>query len=361
MNIAPLNTWFNSNGKTALITGPCGAESYEQLTNTISELGKNNIEPGFFRAGVWKPRTRPNSFEGKGEEALKWLQELKNEFQIKTIVEVANAEHAELALKYGVDALWIGARTTGNPFSVQEIADVLKNISIPVLIKNPIHADLQLWLGAIERMANSGITQLAAIHRGFYVYGKTKYRNKPFWQIPIELRTLVPHLPIFCDPSHIGGSVDLISPISQKALDLGFDGLMIETHFNPAQALSDAQQQVTPFQLREILDGLICRQKTDLSDNDKSKLHELRNIIDDIDEDLLNLLKKRILVIEEIANYKKANHIAIFQLERWQEIIRTRAKLADKLGLNRQHVEKICQLLHEESIKHQNSIMNKSH
>ncbi len=359
MNIAPLHSWFNVSAKTALIAGPCGAESYEQLEKTIADLSKNNIHPGYFRAGVWKPRTRPNSFEGKGEEALKWLQDLKKEHQIKTIVEVANAEHTELALKYGVDALWIGARTTGNPFSVQEIADVLKNVSVPVLIKNPIHADLQLWLGAIERISNSGITQLAAIHRGFYVYGKTKYRNKPIWQMPIELRTLLPQLPLFCDPSHIGGSVELISPIAQKALDLGFDGLMIETHFDPPQALSDAQQQVTPLQLSEILDGLICRQKTELTDYDKTILHELRNMIDDIDEDLLNLLKKRILVIEEIANYKKINNIAIFQLERWQEIIRTRAKLADKLGLNRQHVEKICQLLHEESIKHQNSIMNK--
>ncbi len=358
MIIDPLHNWFSSNNKTNLITGPCGAESFEQLSKTIEDLNKFKISPSFFRAGVWKPRTRPNSFEGKGEEALKWLAELKQTYNQKIIVEVANAQHAELALKYNIDALWIGARTTGNPFSVQEIADVVKGKNIPILIKNPIHTDLQLWLGAIERFSNNGIKQLAAIHRGFHVYGKTKYRNKPFWNIPIELRTVLPNLPLLCDPSHICGNTELIPQVAQKALDLGFDGLMLESHFNPNIALSDANQQLTPLQLHGLLNNLIIRKvKINLSDK-KNTLQELRNLIDEIDEDLLNLLKKRINTISQIATYKKENNIAIFQLERWQEIIRTRAQLADKLGLSRQHVEKICQLLHEESIKHQNNLMN---
>lgn len=241
-----------------LIAGPCGAESFEQLQQTAKGLkALNNVS--LFRAGVWKPRTRPNAFEGKGEEALKWLAEIKKEFGFKITVEVANAQHTELALKYGIDVLWIGARTTVNPFSVQEIADVLKGTDVPVMVKNPIHADLQLWVGALERVSNSGITKLAAIHRGFYVYGKTKYRNKPMWQLPIELRTLFPELPIICDPSHISGNRELIPSIAQKALDLGMNGLMIESHFNPSIALSDAEQQLTPAQLGDLICKLILR------------------------------------------------------------------------------------------------------
>ncbi|MDP3557476.1 MAG: chorismate mutase [Bacteroidota bacterium] len=358
MKIASLNTWLPLTAEPLLIAGPCGAESLEQLVSTAKGLKELN-KVSLFRAGVWKPRTRPNAFEGKGEEALKWLNEIKKEFGFKITVEVANAQHTELALKYGIDVLWIGARTTVNPFSVQEIADVLKGVDIPVMVKNPIHADLQLWIGALERINNSGIKKLAAIHRGFHVYGKTKYRNEPMWQIPIELRTLFPGLPIICDPSHISGNKELISSVAQKALDLGMNGLMIESHHNPSIALSDAEQQLTPKNLGELISKLILRKPISIDDSVIDKLAELRNIIDEVDEELINVLKKRTHIIEEIGAYKKEHNITIFQLERWQEILRTRAQLAQKLGVSPNHVEKICQLLHEESIRIQNSLMNK--
>jgi chorismate mutase len=355
--IKPLSEWLPANNSPYIIAGPCGAESPQQLFETakgLKALGRVSL----FRAGVWKPRTRPNTFEGKGEEALKWLNDVQKEFGFKVAVEVANAQHTELALKYGIDVLWIGARSTVNPFSVQEIADALKGVNVPVMIKNPIHADLQLWVGAIERVRNAGITQLAAVHRGFYVYGKTKYRNKPMWQLPIELKTLFPNLPIICDPSHISGNRELIPHVAQKALDLGMDGLMIESHYNPATALSDAEQQLSPEQLGKLLTQLICRkQQPEEALNDT--LTSLRKIIDEIDDELLNALKKRIQVIEQIGAYKKEHNITIFQLERWQEILRTRGQWADKLGLSRQHVEKLCQLLHEESIRIQNTLMNR--
>lgn len=358
MQFNPLNTWLPVADGPVIIAGPCGAESPEQLNQTAAGL-KALSKVGLFRAGVWKPRTRPNAFEGRGEEALKWLVDVKQQFGFKLTVEVANAQHTELALKYGIDVLWIGARTTVNPFSVQEIADVLKGVKIPVMVKNPIHADLQLWIGAIERVYNSGINQLAAIHRGFHFYGKTKYRNKPMWQLPIELRTLFPDLPIICDPSHISGNRELIPQVAQKALDLGMDGLMIESHYDPSIALSDASQQLTPVALGELLSKLVIRQQLSGNEELSNKLGSLRKIIDEIDDEILNALKKRIQVTEEIGAYKKQHNITIFQLERWQEILRTRGQWADKLGLSRQHIEKICQLLHEESIRVQNALMDK--
>jgi chorismate mutase len=353
----PINTWLPAVAEPLLISGPCGAESREQMFATAQQLKAIN-KVSLLRAGVWKPRTRPNSFEGKGEEALKWLSEIKKELGFKVTVEVANAQHTELALRYGIDVLWIGARTTVNPFNVQEIANVMKGVDIPVMVKNPIHADLQLWIGAIERISNSGISKIAAIHRGFYFYGKTKYRNKPLWQLPIELRTLLPELPILCDPSHICGSTELIFPVAQKALDLGMNGLMIESHVDPSTALSDKEQQLTPLQLQELMSKLVVRRETgDPVVN--NQLSELRKIIDEVDDELMNVLKKRVQIIEEIGKYKKAQNITIFQLERWQEILRTRGQWADKMGLSRQHVEKLCQLLHEESIRIQNGLMNK--
>lgn len=356
MNNEALDSWLNCPQAPCLIAGPCGAESMEQLRATaegLKELGKVSL----FRAGVWKPRTRPNAFEGRGEEALKWLQAIKAEFGFKITVEVANAQHTELALKYGIDVLWIGARSTVNPFSVQEIADVLKGVDIPVMVKNPIHADLQLWIGALERVNNAGIKKLAAIHRGFHFSGNTKYRNKPMWQIPIELRTHFPSLPIICDPSHISGNRELIPQVAQKALDLGMNGLMIESHYNPSLALSDAQQQLTPAQLGELLGRLIVRREQ-AGEQERNQLEELRRMIDEIDDEILNVLKKRVQVIEQIGLYKKEHNVTIFQLERWQEMLRTRGQWADKLGLSRQHIERICQLLHEESIRIQNALMN---
>ncbi|MDI1355267.1 MAG: chorismate mutase [bacterium] len=357
MHFEPLSSWLPAPSEPLIISGPCGAESYEQVMRTARGLKALN-RVALFRAGVWKPRTRPNAFEGKGEEALKWLQDVKKEYGFKLTVEVANAHHAELAIKYGVDVLWIGARTTVNPFSVQEIAEVLKGVNVAVMVKNPIHADLQLWIGGIERIYNSGIRKIAAIHRGFYFYGKTKYRNKPLWQLPIELRTQFPDLPLICDPSHIGGTRELLLPIAQKALDLGMNGLMIESHCEPEKALSDAQQQVTPEQLGDLLSKLVLRKLNADNPNANTILGELRRIIDEVDDELLNVLKKRTQIIEEIGKYKKEHHIISFQLERWQEILRTRGQWADKLGLSRQHVEKICQLLHEESIRIQNGLMN---
>lgn len=358
MQFAPLSSWLASKTEPLLISGPCGAESYEQLLTTAKQL-KALDKVALFRAGVWKPRTRPNAFEGMGEQALKWLKEVRKETGFKTTVEVANAQHTELALKYGIDVLWIGARTTANPFSVQEIADVLKGADIPVMVKNPIHADLQLWIGGIERIFNSGINKIAAVHRGFHYYGKTKYRNKPMWQIPIELRTQFPDLPIICDPSHIAGRRDLIHFVAQKALDLGMNGLMIESHYDPSVARSDAEQQLTPAALDELVGKLVLRSQQARGAEVIDKLSQLRNMIDEIDDELINVLKKRTQVIEQIGLYKKEHNITIFQLERWQEILRTRAQWAEKLGISRLHVERLCQLLHDESIKIQNDLMNK--
>lgn len=368
MNIQPLNTWITNGNEPLLIAGPCGAETRAQVLETakgIFELNadflktNNSNKISLFRAGVWKPRTRPNSFEGIGEEALKWLQEVKQQYGLKTTVEIANAQHAELALKYGVDVLWIGARTTVNPFSVQEIADFLKGMDVPVLIKNPVHADLQLWLGAIERISLAGITKLAAVHRGFHSPSKTKYRNKPMWEIAIELKTILPNLPIICDPSHISGNRELIPSVAQKALDLGMNGLMIETHCNPSVALSDAQQQLTPTALSEVLANLVYRESTLHKTECRDKLAEFRNMIDDIDDELLNVLKKRNTIIEQIGDYKKQQNITIFQLERWKEILQTRKLMAEKIGVSSELTEKICWVLHDESIRIQTTIMNK--
>ena len=358
MNIQALNSWITKDNEPLIIAGPCGAETEEQILQTAKKLAQiDSIK--LYRAGIWKPRTRPNSFEGVGEPGLIWLKEVQKQFGLKTTVEVANAQHTELALKHGVDVLWIGARTTGNPFSIQEIADVVKGVDIPVFIKNPIHPDVQLWLGAIERFSNSGITKLAAIHRGFYYAGKTKYRNKPLWEIAIELKTILPELPIICDPSHISGNRELIPHVAQKALDLGMNGLMIESHINPSVALSDAQQQLTPVALKELLDSLVYRKVSSQNPDCEDRLDQFRKMIDEVDDELINVLKKRMTIIEQIGEYKKDYHLTIFQLERWQNILRTRIQWAEKLGIPRSHTEKICQLLHEESIRIQTELMNK--
>jgi chorismate mutase len=357
MTISPLNSWLPCVDKFPVIAGPCGAESEEQLRAIASQLQKIP-QVVLFRSGVWKPRTRPNSFEGKGEEALKWLNEVKREYLLPVTVEVANAAHVELALKYGVDVLWIGARTTVNPFSVQEIADALKGSNVPVMIKNPIHPDLQLWLGAIERVYNAGIHQLAAIHRGFHYYGESKYRNQPLWKIPIELRTVLPQIPIICDPSHISGKRLLVGEVAQEALNLGMDGLMIETHHRPDEALSDAAQQITPADLASLLVSLKMRTSSAPENENKRILNELRKVIDELDEELLNIIKQRQEVILKIGTYKKDHDITVFQLERWQEILKTRAQWADKHQISRAHVEKLCQLLHEESIRIQNDLLS---
>jgi chorismate mutase len=357
MQISNITNWLPSTHQPLVIAGPCGAETYDQVMQTAKQLNETQ-KISLFRAGVWKPRTRPNAFEGKGEEALLWLKDVQKHFNLKTTVEVANSQHTELALKHNVDVLWIGARTTVNPFSVQEIADVLKGVNIPIMIKNPVNADLMLWLGAIERISIAGITNIAAIHRGFHFYGKNKYRNMPLWHLPIELKTILPQLPIICDPSHICGNTELIPHVAQKALDLGMDGLMIESHYNPKIALSDAQQQLTPEELNNLIEKLVIRNSATLNTEALNELEQLRTVIDEIDDELVNILKKRNSVVEKIGTYKKQHHITIFQLQRWQTILKTRAQWAEKMGMSRGYIEKICQLLHEESIKIQNAIMN---
>lgn len=358
MDFLPLHKYLTSGDEPLIIAGPCGAESRDQIMTITAQLAEIKAVKAL-RAGIWKPRTRPNSFEGSGEKGLEWLREAKEKYNILTTVEVANAQHVELALKYGVDILWIGARTTVNPFSVQEIADAVKGVDIPVMVKNPVHADLQLWLGAIERVYNNGIRKIIAVHRGFHFAGKSKYRNKPLWELAIELKTLLPSLPVICDPSHISGRRDLIHDVSQKALNMGMSGLMIETHPDPDHALSDAQQQITAKELKELLEKLCFRQANSADPEFTDKLNELRRTIDEVDDELINLLKKRQSVIEEIAKYKKDHNITAFQLERWQEILRTRPQWAEKLGISRHHIEKLCMLLHEESIRVQNEIMKK--
>ena len=338
------------------IAGPCSAESWEQLRETVSQLVGMGITT--IRAGVWKPRTRPNQFEGKGEEALKWLKDLKAEFNINIATEVASTEHVELALKYDVDVLWLGARTTVNPFTVQEIANAIKGIERPVLIKNPVNPDLSLWLGAIERIAGAGIDNIAAIHRGFSSFQKTKYRNAPMWQIPLELKRIQPEIPLFCDPSHIAGNREMLFDICQKALNLNYDGLMIESHYNPDIALSDAKQQLTPDSLKQLLERLKVREST--SDNVifKNHLDDLRDKVDHLDREIIEALSARMRAIEEIGEYKKENNVSIFQLERWQEITHSRQEWAKIFNLSPDLVLEIYKMIHQESIRSQTDIFN---
>jgi chorismate mutase len=359
LDILHFRDWLGLEGPL-LIAGPCGAESREQVLQTAEGIAAlKNVK--IFRAGIWKPRTRPNSFEGVGEVGLKWLQEVKEKYNLLTTVEVANAAHVEKALKYKVDILWIGARTTVNPFSVQEIADALKGTDIPVMVKNPVHPDLQLWIGAVERISQAGIKKLLAVHRGFYNPNESIYRNDPFWEIAIELRTVFPELPVICDPSHISGKRELIKSVAQKAIDLGMEGLMIETHIHPAGALSDAKQQLTPGGLKNLLEEeLVFRKPVSENADFKDKLFQLRQIIDELDEEMIQLLKRRNDVIEQIGEYKKDQKITIFQLERWMEILRTRTEWAAKKGFPKPFIEKLCQLMHEESIRLQTEIMNKN-
>ena len=341
---------------TLIIAGPCSAETKEQVVNTATEIAQNK-KVHIFRSGIWKPRTRPGNFEGVGEEGLKWLQEVKKKTQLLTATEVAKAEHIDLALKYGVDILWIGARTVSNPFSMQEIAKHLKDIDIPVFIKNPINPDLSLWQGAIERIAQYGNKKVAAIHRGFFPFEETKYRNIPKWELAIELKQKFHSLPIICDPSHISGNSDYIAEIAQKALDLNLDGLMIETHNNPTKALSDAKQQITPSQLNNILEHLVIRQS--ILDDKKNILEQYREQIDSIDQQLLELLMQRMKIINQIGHFKLDNKITILQLRRWEKIIKTRIEFGKEMNLPAAFIKDILQIIHKESIRQQNEIMNK--
>ena len=355
LNVEAVNSWLNINSKPIVTAGPCSAESEEQVMEVANALASSG-KVSMFRAGVWKPRTRPGAFEGKATEALLWLNKVKKETGLPVTVEVANPKHVEEALKFGIDVLWIGARTTVNPFYVQEIAEALKGVDIPVMVKNPIHPELQLWIGALERFNKVGINKLAAIHRGFYSYQKTEYRNNPQWEIPIALKVECPKVPIICDPSHISGRAEMIEEVSQKAIDLNMDGLMIETHPNPSIALSDAKQQITPQKLIEILDNLKIRETHSDNLEFENLLEEFRHIINDIDSELLRILEQRMEVVEKIGAYKYENNVAIFQLDRWAEILKTRKATGYKLGLSDKFIQEIFQLIHTESIRVQTEV-----
>ena len=338
-----------------LIAGPCSAESRQQVL-TCAKLLADSGKIDAFRAGIWKPRTRPGQFEGMDTKGLKWLSEVKERFGLPTITEVATSKHVEQILNAGIDMVWIGARTTSNPFSVNEIALALKGVDIPVFVKNPINPDLQLWIGAIERLINVGIKQITAIHRGFFPYEPTSLRNIPKWEIAIELKTYMPELPIFCDPSHIAGIVGKIPEIAQYALDIMMDGLMVEVHPNPSKAKTDVLQQLSPVEYIKMIDNLNFRhQSTDIT---HSKIDKWRLQIDSIDLQILELLGKRFAISEQIAIEKKALSFAPFQLERWRKIIKTRLEYANKIGLNENFVNTILQIIHRESINIQNQLMS---
>lgn len=356
LNLLPVNEWgINHTDRPLLISGPCSAETEEQVLATAHALKSQNVS--VFRAGIWKPRTRPNTFEGVGAEGLKWLTKVKQETGLKVATEVANAKHAYEALKHNIDVLWIGARTTVNPFAVQEIADALQGVDIPVLVKNPINPDLELWIGALERLNKVGITKLGALHRGFSSYGDSAFRNAPNWQIPIELKRRFPELLIINDPSHIGGKRDLIQGISQKAMDLDFDGLMIEVHPNPDEAWSDAKQQLTPAQLEEVLNSLKIRSKGD-SKQEQSKLCDLRKKIDYFDHELMEILEARMKVANEIGEFKRDNDMIVLQNDRWSEVIEQSIILGKTKGLSPEFVSKIFKAIHQESINNQTEIIN---
>ena len=336
-----------------VIAGPCSAETEEQVMTTARQLASKGCH--IFRAGVWKPRTKPGGFEGNGEEALPWMKRVKEETGMAITTEVATPEHVELALKYGIDILWIGARTTANPFAMQAIADSIRGMDIPVFVKNPVNPDLELWIGAMERINQAGIKRIAAVHRGFSSYEKKIYRNQPMWQIPIELRRRIPDLPIICDPSHIGGSRELIAPLCQQAMDLGFDGLIVETHCNPDKAWSDANQQVTPEVLDYILSLLIIRNKTVTTEG----INELRKQIDELDNNLMDLLSKRMRVSREIGQYKKEHNMTVLQTSRYNEILDKRGAQGSLCGMDAKFIKEIFEAIHEESVRQQIEIINK--
>lgn len=341
-----------------VIAGPCSAETEEQVHTVLDEIARDG-KTALLRAGIWKPRTRPNSFEGLGELALPWLLEAGKKNNLPVTTEVANAKHVEIALKYGVDVLWIGARTTVNPFAIQEIADALKGAKVPVIVKNPVNPDLMLWVGAFERLQQAGITQLAALHRGFSIYKHAKYRNIPNWEIPIALREEMPEIPLLCDPSHISGKREGLLEVAQKAMDLNYDGLMIETHPNPDAAWSDPAQQVTAKGLNELLSKIILR-KEELSEEELSYIVVMREKIAGLDDRIFSLLSERMKMAEEVGLYKRENDITILQQEHWRNVIANRLEQAENLHLTNQFVRSIMDAIHQESIRHQTKVMNPS-
>ena len=345
-----IRKWFKNHDDFLIVSGPCSVETREQLLETaegLSKIGKINV----LRGGIWKPRTRPDAFEGIGAEGLPWMQEAKKRYGFLTMTEVAVPEHVELALRYDIDILWVGARTVVNPFSVQELADCLRGSDVPVFVKNPLAPDVKLWLGALERLESAGMTCIGGIHRGFSSYDETPYRNAPLWEIPIELKRLRPDIPIITDVSHICGCRDLLQDIAQKALDLGTKGFMIETHCNPEKALTDAKQQITPESLKKALENLVVR--NNVVNDDEFVIKNLRNEIDIIDDELLNLISKRMNVSEKIGEFKKKHKITVLQMDRWKNVLDDHINKGVKLGLNANSVKEIFEIIHKDSIDKQ--------
>ncbi len=351
LNIDELSDWNFTYHNKLIISGPCSAETESQLLQTASELVKYGVN--VLRAGIWKPRTRPGFFEGVGNKGLHWLKKVKKSVSLPIAVEVATPDHVEACLKYGIDILWIGTRTTVNPFYVQSIADALKGIDIPVMVKNPINPDIDLWIGALERLNKAGVRKLAAIHRGFSVYKRSLYRNQPNWQIPIELKRRFPNLPILCDPSHICGNRELIWSVSQKAMDLLFDGLMIESHCSPASALSDAKQQITPEQLGELIHHLKFKLQHSNNKMFQLRISEMRKWIDEIDQQVIDLLAKRMKIANAIGKKKKQENLSVFQPDRWSKMLTARLQAGTERKLSKQFIAQIFEFIHEESIHQQ--------
>ena len=352
-DLQPINFPGLDPRRPLVIAGPCSAETEEQVIETARELAAEGFK--LFRAGLWKPRTKPGGFEGVGVDGIAWLQRVKRETGMYTATEVATRKHVLAALEGDIDMIWIGARTTANPFAMQEIADALRGHDIPVLVKNPVSPDLELWIGAIERIYNAGIRRIGAIHRGFTSIDKSLYRNHPMWAIPIELHRRLPRLPIFCDPSHIGGKRELIAPLSQQAMDLGFDGLIIEAHCSPDCAWSDKAQQVTPEALAYIIRNLVIRDESITTES----LTELRSQIDKLDDQLLELLSRRMRVSRDIGQYKKEHNMPVLQTQRYEELLARRAGQAGQMGMDREFMRTVLQAIHEESIRQQMEVLGK--
>lgn len=340
-----------------IISGPCSAETEEQVIETATRLAKTG-KVDMLRAGIWKPRTRPGSFEGVGTKGLPWLQQAKKITGLPTAIEVATAKQVEDALHFDVDVLWLGARTTVNPFSVQEIADALKGVKVPVLIKNPLNPDLELWTGAVERVAKAGIENIGLIHRGFSSYGNTEYRNAPMWHLAIEMKRRNPDMLFINDPSHICGRRDILLEVAQEAINLDYDGLIIESHIDPDNAWSDAKQQITPEQLGQMLDTIIWRKEDIPSEEFHAMLEKMRQQINQLDDELMQLLGQRMKIADKIGEYKKENNITILQTRRWNEILDRACKKGEKLGLGKEFITKYLDAVHMESINHQNKIFN---
>lgn len=357
LEINPIKEWLPHIDNPLLVSGPCSLESEEQALETAKLLAKDK-RVFVYRAGVWKPRTRPGSFEGVGSIGLKWLQKIKKETGLPVGTEVANAQHTEEALNAGLDVLWIGARSTASPFVVQEIADVVKGTNSVVMIKNPVNPDVQLWMGAIERINQAGIKNIVAIHRGFTPFRETKYRNYPNWKTVIELKRLLPNLPIICDPSHIAGKREFLYEISQKAFDMGMEGLMLESHRDPSCALSDAAQQLTPADLGKLLDKLVIRQENAKNPDFENQLDVLRNRIDALDSELLEILASRVEIVKQIGQYKKVNNVTALQMNRWSQLMENRVNLGKRLNINDTFVKILFQLIHEDSVRMQTEIMD---